>query len=284
VSVARRALFLLATSSTFGRVVRALPGAEERAWRSARRYVAGRTAADALAIARDLAARGLGSSLDLFGEDVTDPAEAGRVTAAYVRLARTLEREPVDVWLSLDLSHVAFDPGLLERIATALPPGRRVQVGAQEAAVADEVLRLVLGAAARGLPVTATVQANLRRSRGDAERLAEAGVPVRLVKGAYVEPRDIAFPWGVETDTAYAELARMLGAAGVPLALATHDRALRAPLLAELPDAACELLLGVHPEDAEELARRGRRVRVYVPFGEDWFRYFMRRRAEAQGA
>ena len=80
------------------------------------------------------------------------------------------------------------------------------------------------------------------------------------------------------------EAARRLGAAGVPLALATHDRALRATLLTDLPGAACELLLGVHPADAVALARAGRTVRVYVPFGADWFRYLIRRRAEAQGA
>ena len=107
-------------------------------------------------------------------------------------------------------------------------------------------------------------------------------MPVRLVKGAYVE-RD-ALPWGPQTDAAYVALAHRLHAGGAGLALATHDAALRDALLADLPAARCELLLGVRPADALALAAAGRDVRVYVPFGEQWFRYFMRRRAEAQGA
>ncbi len=173
----RRLLFALATNATFERAVRTVPGGEARAWRAARRYVAGREAGDAVAVAERLAAAGLGTSIDLFGERVTARAEAERVAEAYEALARVL---PPTAWLSLDLSHVAF--------------------------------------------------------------------------------------------------------AGVRLALATHDRALRAALLPDLPDAACELLLGVHPADAAALARAGRTVRIYVPYGEGWFRYLMRRRAEAQGA
>ena len=163
-----------------------------------------------------------------------------------------------------------------------MPPGRRLQIGAEDAVHADRVLDLVLDAARRGRPVEATLQANLRRSIADADRLADAGVPVRLVKGAYVE-RD-AHPWGPATDNAYAALALRLAAAGTDVALATHDAPLRRRLLADIPDARCELLLGVRPDDAVALAAAGRAVRVYVAFGPDWFRYFMRRRAESLGA
>jgi proline dehydrogenase len=113
--------------------------------------------------------------------------------------------------------------------------------------------------------------------------LASAGVPVRLVKGAYVEPASVALPYGPETDRAYAALARRLHAAGGDVALAGHDDALCAPLLADLPGAPCEQLLGVRPDRARALAAAGRAVRIYVPFGGDWLRYFLRRRAEAQG-
>ncbi len=279
----RRLLFALATNATFERAVRTVPGGEARAWRAARRYVAGREAGDAVAVAERLAAAGLGASIDLFGERVTARAEAERVAEAYEALARVL---PPTAWLSLDLSHVAFAGDLLDRIAAAVPPGARLQLGAEEAAVTDRVLDAALAAAGRGRPVDVTLQANLRRSPADAERLAAAGpeIGVRLVKGAYVEADAVALPWGAPADAAYAALARRLGAAGVRLALATHDRALRAALLPDLPDAACELLLGVHPADAAALARAGRTVRIYVPYGEGWFRYLMRRRAEAQGA
>jgi proline dehydrogenase len=124
----------------------------------------------------------------------------------------------------------------------------------------------------------------LKRSAQDADRLAAAGVPVRLVKGAYPEPPDVAHPWGPETDAAFVALAHRLRAAGVDVALATHDRRLRTELLAEIPDARCETLLGIDPAATGVLAAAGRDVRVYVAFGPDWFRYFMRRRAESQGA
>jgi proline dehydrogenase len=278
VSLRRRARFRLATSSVFDRAVHAVPALEARAWRSARRYVAGPTAQDAFALARRLAAIGLGTSLDLFGER-TPPEQAPTVAAEYERVCAELaEATDPSAWLSLDVSHIAFDGALLDRIAAAVPPGRRLQIGAEEAAHADRILELVIDARRRGRPVEATLQANLRRSPRDAERLAAAGVPVRLVKGAYVESD--ALPWGAPTEAAYAALARQLADAGADVALATHDPALRAVL----PGARCELLLGVRPDDAVALAAAGRDTRVYVPFGPDWLRYFLRRRAESEGA
>jgi proline dehydrogenase len=261
----RRLLFGLATSRTFERLA-----PKQRAWRSARRYVAGETLEDALATARRLNDAGLHSSVDLFGER-TAAADAPAVAAAYEQLCARL---PQGAWVSLDLSHIAFDGALLDQIAAALPAGARLQVGAEEAARTDRVLELIT---ARGAPLEATLQANLRRSPGDADRLALAGMSVRLVKGAYVEPQ--AHPWGEATARAYAKLARQLDRAGVDVALATHDER----LLDVLPHARCELLLGVRPQLARRLAAQGRDVRIYVPYGRDWFRYFMRRRAEAQG-
>ena len=281
----RRALVRLATSEAFERAVDRVPGARERAWRSARRYVAGPTAADAVAVANLLeTGAGLGASVDLFGER-TPPAQAPAVARRYEELCRLLaERTSQRTWLSIDLSHIAFDGGLLDAIAAAVPPGRRLQVGAEEAAVTDRVLDLVVAAAQAGRAVEATLQANLRRSPADADRLAAAGVPVRLVKGAYPEPPDAAHPWGTETDAAFADLARRLHAAGVDVALATHDHALRTALLAEIPRARCETLLGIDAAGTAALAAAGHDVRVYAAFGPDWFRYFMRRRAESQGA
>ena len=279
----RRVLFHLATNPVLERAILATPAGRGRAWRSARRYVAGERLDEAVAVVRALAADGLAATMDLFGERVSDPAIATRVADAYVSLAGALAGTPPSTWLALDLSHVGFDAGHLQRIAAALPPGRLLQVGAEEAATTDRTLDAVLGAAAAGLPVAATLQANLRRSPADADRLAAAGVPVRLVKGAYVEAPAVALPYGPQTDRAYAELARRLHAAGAQVALATHDDALREPLLADLPGAPCEQLLGVRGDRARALVAGGRAVRIYVPFGADWLRYFLRRRAEAQG-
>lgn len=279
----RRVLFRLATNPLLERAIVATPAGRERAWRSARRYVAGERLADAVAVARSLADQGMAATLDLFGEGVGDPGLAARVADAYVELAGALAGTPASTWLALDFSHVAFDPAHLQRIAAALPPGRLLQVGAEEAATTDRTLDAILDAAAAGLPVSATLQANLRRSPGDADRLAAAGVPIRLVKGAYVESPSVAFPFGPQTDAAYAQLARRLDATGTPVALATHDDALREPLLAALPVAPCEQLLGVRADRAHALVAGGRAVRIYVPFGADWLRYLLRRRAEAQG-
>jgi proline dehydrogenase len=128
------------------------------------------------------------------------------------------------------------------------------------------------------------VQANLERSRADAHALADAGVPIRLVKGAYPEDPRVARPWGEPTDLAFLELAHELRANGAEVALATHDAVVREALLRALPGIGVEMLLGVRSADARVLAARGVPVRIYVPYGDAWFRYAMRRWAESAGA
>ena len=286
-TVPRRVLFALATSAAFERAVRALPGGERAAYRLAARYIAGTRLEHALACAHRLAAEGLASSIDLFGESVSDPIEADRVADDYVALARTLDQAPENTFLSIDLSHIGLDqPGeaverRLARIAAALPQGRRIQVGAEEERRADRILAAVLVVARGGGAVSATIQANLERSRGDAHRLAEGSVPIRLVKGAYVEDPRVARPWGEATDLAYLELAHELHANGAEITLASHDPVLREALLRALPDTGVEMLLGVRSADARALAGRGVPVRIYVPYGDGWFRYAMRRWAES---
>ena len=226
--------------------------ASRLAYRLASRYVAGDTADDALATARRLAADGVLSSIDFFGENVTDPGEADRVADAYVALAARID---AGMYLSIDLSHIAIDePGdgarrRLERIAAALPAGARIQVGAEQVARTDRILETVLAVARGGGPVAATVQANLRRTSVDAHRLAEAGVPIRLVKGAYVETPALAHPWGDETDLAFIELAYALHGAGATVSLGTHDPVIREALLPALSGVSVEMLLGVRPDD-----------------------------------
>jgi proline dehydrogenase len=285
----RRVLLALATSAGWERAVRALPGGEQGAYRLASRYVAGTRLEDALACAQRLAVAGLASSLDFFGENVADPAEADRVTEHYLALAQTLERGPEDTFLSIDLSHIGLDqPGAavqrrLERIASALPAGRRIQVGAEQERRADRILATVSAVARTGGAVSATIQANLKRSGADAQALAGSGVPIRLVKGAYAEDPQIAWPWGEPTDLAFLELAHELHANGAEVAIATHDAILREALLRALPRIGVEMLLGVRTGDASVLAGRGVPVRIYTPYGDDWFRYAMRRWAESVG-
>jgi proline dehydrogenase len=295
--LARSVLFRVATSSRFERVVKRVPGGEPAAWRSASRYVASRTRSGALATVETLVERGHGLSLDLFGERVSDPAVADQVLDDYLALVAALPAPPADVWLSVDLSHLGVGAGApaaagrgaayggagpgaarLAAIAGALPAGRRVQVGAEEAALADDIRGCVLTVAATGLAdrLGATVQANLRRAPADADALADAGVHVRLVKGAYVEETG-AHPFGEPTDVAFLSLGFRLAERGAAWSMATHDGRLREALL-------LEQLLGVRPEALDELHDRGVPTRAYVPYGPDWFRYWMRRLAESRGA
>jgi proline dehydrogenase len=289
-SPSRRILLALATSSRFERAVRGVPGGSQAAWRLvAGGYVAGATTEDALARAAELARVNIAASLDLFGERVEDPIQADAVAEAYARLADRLAEAPPGTWLSVDLSHLGLTADAhaarrrLASIAERLPAGARLQVGAEEAALTDAVLGAV-----HSMPeprrLTATIQANLRRSPEDLPPLAAAGIGVRLVKGAYLEGPQVALPHGEPTDLAYLRLAEQLAELEADVQLATHHGLLREACRRVLPRATVEMLLGVHAADARALAAAGVPVRLYVPFGPDWFRYGMRRLAEARGA
>lgn len=290
-SVDREVLFRLATSERLERTAKALPRGEATAWRAASRYVAGRTLQDALPAVATLVDHGHGVSVDMFGERQRNPAQAARVEQDYLSLAAALPPSPVDAWLSVDLSHLAVhvDPAgaarSLATVAAALPEGRRIQVGAEDAALADTVLNCVIDVARDGLAdrLGATVQANLMRSPKDADRLAPTGVHVRLVKGAYIE-RSGAHAYGEPTDMAYLRLAHRLAASGVPWSIATHDGRLREAVHLALGPVPVEQLFGVRPEILDELSAQDVPTRVYVPYGADWFRYWLRRLAESRGA
>ncbi len=287
----RAVLFRLATSERFEQAVKRAPGGEAIAWRAASRYLAGRSREDALVTVADLLVRGLGVSIDLFGERVDDPAEADQVVQQYLELIGVLPSPAAQVWVSVDLSHLALSAspravaGRLRRLAEAVPKGCRVQVGAEEAAVTDAVLGCVLEVAGAGLAsrLGATIQANLTRSPADADALADAGIHVRLVKGAYLERRG-AHPYGEATDVAFLRLGSQLAGRKAAWAMATHDARLREALLLAHPEAHVEQLLGVRPEALDELRARQVPVRVYVPYGAGWFRFWLRRAAESRGA
>ncbi len=283
---ARSVAFRLAMSERFESVVSAVPGCRRLAYSRARRYVAGQTLDEALDVTRRLLGRGLAVSLDAFGELVGDPAQARAAAGSYADLVAAAAALDGDVWVSVDLSHIGLDVSpdfcreQLARITERLPPGMRLQVGAEDAARCDAILDIVEEAAARGASLSCTLQANLRRSMDDVPRVASFGIPVRLVKGAFVEPAAVAYAYGPDTDLRYVELHVALRERGATVLTATHDTALR-ELLA--PDQV-EMLLGVHEQQAARLASNGTTVRIYAPYGAMWFRYFMRRVAEAQGS
>jgi proline dehydrogenase len=279
----------LATSDRLEQLVARSPRARRALLRRALRYVAGVDEQAARTVVADLALAGIQASVDLFGEDSDDPADADAVVERYRALTTVLAPYP-GTWLSLDCSHLALDRdpvacrARVQEIAASLSAGALLQLGAEQAGRTDAILELALAAAAGGSPVMLTVQANLRRSAADVERLLAANVPVRLVKGAYPEDRAVAFAWGDETDRSFEALAGLLAESGVQHALATHDQALLVRLLRGHTGVHVEMLLGVLPEDAHALVASGQHVRIYVPYGERWFRYYARRVAESIGA
>jgi proline dehydrogenase len=287
--LARRLAFRLATSDRVERTVLGIAPLRSLALRGSRRYLAGADQQAALATTDALRARGLSASIDLFGENVGDIADVKRDTDRYLGLARALAAHP-GTYLSLDCSHLGLDRdpegcrARVAQIAAALPAGSRLQLGAEESSRADAIQSLAHAVAADGSPIMVTIQANLRRSGRDVEELSEAGIPIRLVKGAYVEPAHQAYRWGAETDAAFIGLAARLQDLGADHSLATHDSAILRRLLAGRDRAAIEFLFGVREDDARRLARDGYEVRVYVPYGERWFRYYARRVAESIGA
>ena len=263
------------------------------------RFVAGETLPEALDAVRALAADGIAVTLDHLGEDVTDRSEAQRTRDAYLALLDGLA--PLDLGrraeVSVKLS--AFGQALpvgghdvaLELVrpvveaATAM--GTTVTLDMEDSRTVDSTLA-VLAELRRDHPGTgAVLQAMLHRTEDDARTLAVPGSRVRLVKGAYNEPAGAAHQDKAEVDAAYLRCLEILvRGGGYPMA-GTHDPAMIERLLAlvaetgRTPDSyEFQLLYGIRPDEQVRLARAGHTVRAYVPYGADWYGYFMRRLAE----
>jgi proline dehydrogenase len=263
------------------------------------RFVAGETLADALAAVRTLAAEGIAVTLDHLGEDVPDRAAATRTRDAYLAaldglaplgLGRAAE---VSVKLSAfgQALPVGGDDVALELVRpvveAASAQGTTVTLDMEDSGTIDATLA-VLAELRRAHPGTgAVLQAMLHRTEDDARALAVPGSRVRLVKGAYREPPAVAFQGKADVDAAYARCLEVLvRGAGYPMA-GTHDPAMIARMLElvtatrRAPDSyEFQLLYGIRPQEQARLAAAGHTVRAYVPYGADWYGYFMRRLAE----
>jgi proline dehydrogenase len=261
------------------------------------RFVAGTTVEDALTAARRITADRL-VTVDHLGEDTTDRAQADATVAAYRTLLERLgdeglaDRVEVSVKLSalgqslaVDADKIALESArqICESAAAA---GTTVTVDMEEHTTTDSTLGIVRDLRVDHPWVGAVLQAQLRRTEGDCRALAGSGSRVRLCKGAYDEPASAAFRRG-EVDRSFVRCLKVLMAGdGLPM-VATHDPRLVeiARYLAErhgrtADDYELQMLYGVRPRAQSELAAEGLRVRVYLPYGTEWFGYFMRRLGE----
>lgn len=260
----------------------------------ASRFVAGVTLQDAVAVTRRLNEQGLAVTLDLLGESVESRETARAMAEGCSEILEAIRREGLDANLSVKLTQLGL--GIHADVAmenmeqlqeTAQRAGSFIRVDMESSDVTDVTLEIVRRLYAREPNVGTVIQAYLYRSPKDLQQLAELGVNVRIVKGAYLEPPTVAYPEKADTDAAFQRLVAQHLSAGCYTAVATHDDAMIAfteqfVLEKGIPRSQFEfqMLYGIRPERQRELARAGYRTRVYVPFGVDWYPYLVRRLAE----
>jgi proline dehydrogenase len=276
------------------------------AWQMASRFVAGETIDAAIAAVRTLNAKGIHVTLDFLGESVTTRAEAAAAADEYLRAIGEIARNGVRANVSLKLTQFGLDidpafctENVRRVIAAARETGNFVRIDMEGTPHTDLTLG-VLADLRRDFDNVGTVlQSYLYRTEADLLALADAGVRIRLCKGAYHEPPDKAFPQKADVDANYVKLARLLldRADNAPLdasgrtpplpALATHDEKMIAAARAYAAEKSIprdrfefQMLFGVRRELQDQLVREGYAVRAYVPYGTHWYPYFMRRLAE----
>ena len=288
----RKALLAAAASERIRELVTVTPAARA----VVDRYVAGESSEEAVTVARTLRSAGLLVTLDYLGEETSDAQRAAATAAQYVHLLGKLAAEGLTEDGAVEVSVKPTALGLLlnegvatehlERIAIAArEAGTTVTVDAEDHRTTDASLRMATALRERFSSVGSVVQAALRRTESDVRELAAPGVRVRLCKGAYAEPAQEAFDAKHDVDRSFARCLRILMAGqGYPM-IATHDPRLIAitrSLGMGRPAASFEhqMLYGVRPEEQLRLAAAGAQVRVYVPYGNDWYRYLIRRLAE----
>lgn len=291
----RALLLALSTRRRIGDLMDRVPATR----RLVRRFVAGTTADSALAVVERVNAAGMAGAVTYLGENVSTAAQARAATMVYRDVVEAIAVRGLRALPSLKLTHLGLDVSpeacatnvaeVAERCAAA---GTRVWIDMESSAYTDRTLDFY-ERLHRARPSTAcVVQAALRRTPADLERLVDMGAALRLCKGAYREPADIAYPVKRDVDAAYARLADRLLAAdaqerGVYAGYATHDEALIERVRAAAASRGVspgrfeiQMLYGIRHDLHARLRAAGLRVRVLVPFGEDWYGYFMRRLAE----
>lgn len=258
-------------------------------------YVAGESIAAGLAAGRPLAARGIDLTMDHVGEHIADLSDAEAAADVYRRLLDHIGDEGLPAGVSVKPTQLGLllDRGactaLIEDLAKrAAGAGVHVTLDMEDHTVAEPTVQLVEEAHAAGYTnVGCAVQSYLHRTTEDVRRLTRIGASLRLCKGAYAEPAHLAYQRKVDVDRSYLESARYLLAEAVEPRFATHDHRLVAAIKREAAligrDRSTyefQMLYGVRPDMQASLIDDGYRLRVYLPFGEQWFPYFARRLAE----
>jgi proline dehydrogenase len=289
-AVLRRAILAAAEASAIRRFVR-----RHGMRLGAARFVAGETLDQAVPVLRRLNEQGLVTNTTLLGEDVRDEAETRAVAETYVQVLERIRSEGLRTNVALKLTHLGLTldeelayANVAELVGRAAELDSFIRIDMEESAHVDATLRIYRRLREAGHDNVGTVlQSYLRRSETDLESLLDLSPNLRIVKGAYLEPAEIAYPEKQDVDAAYARLVeRSLGAGGFT-AVATHDERLieHAIGFAQREGISRErfqfqMLYGVRPKLQLELAGRGYEVLVATPHGPDWYRYLMRRLAE----
>ncbi|QIK06423.1 proline dehydrogenase [Streptomyces sp. ID38640] len=262
------------------------------------RFVAGERLDESMAAVRSLAARGLEVTLDHLGEDITDPAEALRNRDAYLQLAVALKEHGLGVKAEMSVKLSAFGQALagghelaLKNVTpvveAAAEAGTTVTLDMEDHTTVDSTLAILADLRERFPQTGAVLQSYLFRTEDDCHALAGEGSRVRLVKGAYKEPATVAFQDKREVDKAYVRCLKILMAGeGYPM-IGSHDPRMVA-IAQELAhrngrkpaDYEFQMLYGIREAEQQRLVAEGHRMRVYIPYGTDWYGYFMRRLAE----
>lgn len=262
----------------------------------ARRFVPGETAAEAVVAARELNATGMTCSLDILGESVTDESEARATTEAYLELLDRIRDERLDSHVSLKLTALGLDidrdmcvANLRTIVERAAALGTFVRIDMESSDYTEVTLSIFEQGLQPSYPsnVGIVLQSALRRTTQDVEHAIRTSARVRLCKGAYKEPATVAYPDKADVDAAYVrQLKRLLDAGNYP-GLATHDEAMIDAALRHVQENGIprerfefQMLYGIRRDLQERLVQDGYNVRVYVPFGSQWYPYLMRRLAE----
>jgi len=262
-----------------------------------RRFIAGMEPEDALRVAAAVNQQGIAVTLDSLGESVTSETEAHRAADVYHNLLDAIAERGLNANISVKLTQMGLEqsPQLAESIAGDLVLHARsaqnfVRIDMEESRLTqitlDIVRRIHARADMRGA-VGVVIQSYLYRSQADVEQLLADGIRIRLCKGAYKEPPEVAFPRKADVDANFLTIANMLLDSPLYHGLATHDESIVAAVRQYAAAHAIDpghfefqMLYGVRRELQRRLVREGYKVRVYVPFGTEWYPYFMRRLAE----